>query len=164
VRTSQRGAKKPQNKNVSAFPTLFKLQRHPTVLSASNLPVVKNLASNKVQQDVSYLSNWKFRKILVSMVLLCEKNLTKYDLAISFQAYCSDLKALENNGMFKTCWEVLPTAASRGGAKGFQGGHCPPPKILPGPPKIFQSSSESPTQTIDSSPCCKTGPSSGPPK
>ena len=30
------------------------------------------------------------------------------------------------------------------------------------PPKFFRSSSESPTQTIDSSPCCKTGPSSGP--
>jgi len=40
------------------------------------------------------------------------------------------------------------------------------------PPQIFRvtschwsrSLSESPTQTIDSSPCCKTGPSSGPPK
>ena len=43
-----------------------------------------------------------------------------------------------------------------------------PPKVLPGhpsgPPKIFRSLSESPTRTIDSSPCCKTGPSSGPPK
>ena len=43
-----------------------------------------------------------------------------------------------------------------------------PPRV---PPKIFRvtschwsrSLSESPTQTIDSSPCCKTGPSSGPP-
>jgi len=55
----------------------------------------------------------------------------------------------------------------RGGASGCQDGHCPP-KILPGPssgpPKFFRSHSESPTQTIDSSPCCKTGPSSGPPK
>jgi len=32
------------------------------------------------------------------------------------------------------------------------------------PPKFFRSLSESPTQTIDSSPCCKTGPTSGPPK
>jgi len=32
------------------------------------------------------------------------------------------------------------------------------------PPKFFRSLSESPTQTIDSSPCCKTGPSSSPPK
>ena len=39
-----------------------------------------------------------------------------------------------------------------------------PPQILPGPPKFFRSLSESPTQTIDSSPCCKTSPSSGPPK
>jgi len=31
-------------------------------------------------------------------------------------------------------------------------------------PKFFRSLSESPTQTIDSSPCCKTGPSSGSPK
>jgi len=44
---------------------------------------------------------------------------------------------------------------------GCQGGPLPP-KILPGTPKI-RALSESPTQTIDSSPCCKTGPSSGPP-
>jgi len=43
------------------------------------------------------------------------------------------------------------------------GFHCPP-KILPGLPKFFRSLSESPTQTIDSSPCCKTGHSSAPPK
>ena len=60
----------------------------------------------------------------------------------------------------------IPTEPQRPGAElgGCQGGHCPP--------KIFRvtschwsrSLSESPTQTIDSSPCCKTGPSSGPPK
>ena len=55
---------------------------------------------------------------------------------------------------------------SRGGARGVPGGELSPqnfawpPKC---PPKI-RSLSESPTQTIDSSPCCKTGPSSGPPK
>jgi len=32
-----------------------------------------------------------------------------------------------------------------------------------GPPKFFRSLSERPTQTIDTSPCCKTGPSSDPP-
>ena len=57
-------------------------------------------------------------------------------------------------------------APRRGGARGVPGGQLPP-KILPGPPvapsRFFRSSSESPTQTIDSSPCCKTGPSSGPP-
>jgi len=55
----------------------------------------------------------------------------------------------------------------RGGARGVPGGPLPP-KILPGhpsdPPKFFRSLSESPTQTIDSSPCYKTGPFSGPPK
>ena len=48
-----------------------------------------------------------------------------------------------------------------------QGGTAPPKFCLAppvAPPKIFRSLSESPTQTIDSSPCCKTGPSSGPPK
>ena len=51
---------------------------------------------------------------------------------------------------------------------GFQGGANDPPKfyLVPpvAPPKFFRSFSESPTQTINSSPCCKTGPSSGPPK
>ena len=51
---------------------------------------------------------------------------------------------------------------TRGGARGCQGGHCPPNFAWP-PQKFFTSFSESPTQTIDSSPCCKTGPSSGPP-
>ena len=56
----------------------------------------------------------------------------------------------------------------RGGARGVPGGASAPPKFCLAPPvapsKFFRSSSESPTQTIDSSPCCKTGPSSGPPK
>jgi len=50
---------------------------------------------------------------------------------------------------------------------GCQGGHCPPKFCLAPPvasPNVFRSLSESPTQTIDSSPCGKTGPSSGPPK
>jgi len=55
----------------------------------------------------------------------------------------------------------------RGGARGVPGGELTP-KVLLGPPvtppKFFRPLSESPTQTIDSSPCCKTGPSSGPPK
>ena len=42
-----------------------------------------------------------------------------------------------------------------------QEGHCPPKFCLA--PTFFRSLPESPTQTIDSSPCCKTGPSSGPP-
>ena len=58
----------------------------------------------------------------------------------------------------------LRTVTSRGGARGYQGVYCTP--------KIFRvtschrsmSFSESPTQTIDSSPCCKTGPSSAPPQ
>jgi len=59
----------------------------------------------------------------------------------------------------------LWSGAELGGARG-RGGHFPPmfwltPKC---PPKYFRSLSESPTQTIDSSPCCKTGPSSGPPQ
>ena len=63
---------------------------------------------------------------------------------------------------------------SRGGARGMPEGatappkFCLPPQILPAPPvappKFFRSLSESPTQTIDSSTCCKTGPSSDPPK
>jgi len=40
----------------------------------------------------------------------------------------------------------------------------PPPQFCLAPQNFFRSLSESPTQTIDSSPCCKTGPSSGPPK
>ena len=50
---------------------------------------------------------------------------------------------------------------------GFQGGNDPLKFYLAPPvaPSIFfRSFSESPTQTINSSPCCKTGPSSGPPK
>jgi len=57
----------------------------------------------------------------------------------------------------------LLTGAEIGGARGATA-----PQILTGPPvappKFFRSLSESPTQIIDSSPCCKTGPSSGPPK
>ena len=49
-----------------------------------------------------------------------------------------------------------PLVAEREGRMG----HCPPKICLA--PKI-RSLSESPIQTIDSSPCCKTGPSSGPP-
>ena len=63
----------------------------------------------------------------------------------------------------------------RGGARGGQGGHCAPPNFACPPsglPKIFcvtschwsRFLSESPTQTIDSSPCCKTGPSNAPPQ
>jgi len=58
----------------------------------------------------------------------------------------------------------------RGGAWGVPGGHCPT-KILPGPPvppknfpRDVMSLHWSPTQSIDSSPCCKTGPSSVTPK
>ena len=59
--------------------------------------------------------------------------------------------------------EHHPTSSSPGAELGgAKGGYCPP-KILPGLPKFFRSLSESPTQTIDSSPCCKTGSSSGPP-
>jgi len=52
----------------------------------------------------------------------------------------------------------------RGGARGARGATAPQNFAWPpsGPPKFFRSFSESPTQTIDSSPCCKTGPSSGP--
>jgi len=54
--------------------------------------------------------------------------------------------------------------AELGGARGATA----PPKfcLAPpvAPPKFLRSFFESPTQTIDSSPCCKTGPSSGPPK
>jgi len=56
----------------------------------------------------------------------------------------------------------LRTCAGLQGRGGARGGHFPQ-KILPGPPKFFRSLSESPTQIIDSSPYCKTGPSSGPP-
>jgi len=54
--------------------------------------------------------------------------------------------------------------------RGCQGGHCPlkifalpqwPPQNFP---RDVMSLHWSPTQTIDSYPCCKTGPSSGPPK
>ena len=71
-------------------------------------------------------------------------------------------------GTFRSTTKVLLwTGAELGGC---QGGHCPP-KILPGPqwppqnfPRDVMSLHWSPTQTTDSSPCCKTGPSSGPPK
>ena len=61
--------------------------------------------------------------------------------------------------------------ATRGGARGVPGGATSPPKFclaLPVAPQNFPRDVMplhwSPTQTIDSSPCCKTGPSSGPPK
>ena len=66
-------------------------------------------------------------------------------------------------------WAAAAHTAIRGRvrARGCQGGTAPP-KFCPAPPvalpKFFRSLSESPTQTIDSSPCCKAGPSSGPPK
>ena len=53
---------------------------------------------------------------------------------------------------------------SRGGARGVPGGPLPPKNFAWAPQKFFRSLSESPTQTIGSSPCCKTGSSSGPPK
>jgi len=53
---------------------------------------------------------------------------------------------VENQGKI-----TIKAFKGRGGARG---GPCPWSRSL----------SESPTQTIDSSPCCKTGPSSGPPK
>jgi len=63
----------------------------------------------------------------------------------------------------------------RAGTRGVPGGATAPQNFAwpsQWPPKIFRvtschwcrSLSGSPTQTIDSSPCCKTGPSSGPPK
>jgi len=58
----------------------------------------------------------------------------------------------------------------RGGARGVPGGPLPPHFCLAPqwPPKNFPRDVMplhwSPTLTIDSSPCCKTGPSSGPPK
>ena len=62
---------------------------------------------------------------------------------------------------------VFASDTTRGGPGGCQGGPMPP-KILPAPPvapqKFCRSLSESPTQTMDSSPCCKTVPSSVPPK
>jgi len=53
--------------------------------------------------------------------------------------------------------------AELGGAKGghFPQKFCLVPPVAP--QKFFRSFSESPTQTIDSPPCCKSGPSSGPP-
>ena len=65
--------------------------------------------------------------------------------------------------------EHQPLGQGRGGARGATA----PPKYCLDPPKApknfprdvrrSRSLSESPTQTIDSSPCCKTGPSSAPP-
>ena len=60
--------------------------------------------------------------------------------------------------------------AIRGGARVVPGGHSPPNFAWPPQwlsqnfPGDVMSLHWSPTQTIDSSPCCKTGPSSGPPK
>jgi len=62
----------------------------------------------------------------------------------------------------------LKNARTRGGAREVPGGATSPPKFClaspVAPPKIFRSLSKSPAQTIDSSPCCKTGPSSAPPQ
>ena len=59
----------------------------------------------------------------------------------------------------------------RGGARGVPGGATAPQNFAwpsQWPPQNFprdvMALHWSPTQTIDSSPCCKTGPSSGPPK
>ena len=60
---------------------------------------------------------------------------------------------------------LFERAGGRGGARGVPGGPLPP-QILPAPPNFPRDVMPlhwSPTQTIDSSPCCKTGPSSGPP-
>jgi len=77
---------------------------------------------------------------------------------------CFRIYRLTHNACIFTNENCLYTGAGLGGC---QEGPLPP-KILPGPPsgppKFFRSLSESPTQTIDSSPCCKTSPSSGPPK
>jgi len=56
--------------------------------------------------------------------------------------------------LLKIC---LSSMASRGGARGVP---LPPQNF----PRDVMSLHWSPTQTIGSSPCCKTGPSSGPPK
>ena len=72
--------------------------------------------------------------------------------------------------MISLSWNNFITVG-RGGARGCQGGPLPP-KNFAGPPQwpsqnqvsFCRSLSESPTQTIDSSPCCKTGPSSAPPQ
>ena len=74
--------------------------------------------------------------------------------------------------MFDPLYTKCEKGWVRGGARVVPGGHYPPKFCLAPPvtPKIFRVTSchwsrslaESPTQTIDSSPCCKTGPSSGP--
>ena len=68
-------------------------------------------------------------------------------------------------------WPDVSVLAHRGGARGMPGGATAPPKFCLAPqwppqnfPRDVMSLHWSPTQTIDSSPCCKTGPSSGPPK
>ena len=61
-------------------------------------------------------------------------------------------------------WQKM--VVSRGGARGLPGGPLPPQNFA-WPQKNFPRDVMPlhwrPTQTIDSSPCCKTGPSSGPP-
>ena len=69
-------------------------------------------------------------------------------------------------------WLLRHMLFIRGGAKGVPGGPLPPqnfawssqwpPQNFPRDVRRSRSLSESPTQTIDSSPCYKTGPSSGP--
>ena len=74
---------------------------------------------------------------------------------------------LERCGKFNNVWlrAVMQSGCLYSSSGAELGG--PGPQILPGPPvappKFFRSLSESPTQTIDSSPCCKTGPSDSPP-
>ena len=70
--------------------------------------------------------------------------------------------------IFLAAFNVLTTiTAYRGGARGVPGVATVPPKFCRpppvAPPKTSRFLSESPSQNIDSSPCCKIGPSSAPP-
>ena len=68
----------------------------------------------------------------------------------------------------KQIWVEKTSSGNQGRKSGDARGATSPQKFCLAPPvalpKFFRSLSESPTQTIDSSPCCKAGPSSGPPK
>ena len=85
----------------------------------------------------------------------------KFDIVSYFASRSKGIKFDD----FKTFWLDIRYPQAGAELGGCQGDTYPPIFCLVhpvAPPKIFRSLSESPTQTIDSSPCCKTGPSSGP--
>ena len=133
----------PAQRQVLMKPSALKLIKD--ILSDLEWSAVTKRETKTLLQSHVYVSPWTIYQLCAILMWNCNREWT-----------------------LNTVNAATEPMSARGGDRGVPRGATTPP-IFAWPPPVplpnfFRFLSESPTQTIDSSPCGKTGPSSGPPK